>query len=227
MQRRWVRVLWVLGAVSAVAAAGWLLYGTQAGEAIRRNDPVRHWIEAQPALAPLLFVAAYGVVGTLALPVWWLQIIAGYCFGLVMGLVWCHLGAVISSTATVAATQALLGGWMTTRMGSYRNRLARFQRKLGNNGLLVVTAVRISHVMPFGISNYLFGLTRIRIVDVILGTVLGGTLSQMIHIAAGANPRLLISPGFLGILAAINLVLLSPLVVGYWQRARRAAEAAG
>ena len=50
-------------------------------------------------MAPLLFLVAYTIVGALALPVWWMQVIAGYCFGLVWGVVWAQVKVRASSRA--------------------------------------------------------------------------------------------------------------------------------
>lgn len=206
----------LLGGLPILVAAGvWFLYCTPTGGQIRQEDLLRQWIAARPATGPLLFVLIYCLAGLLALPVWWLQIIAGHCFGLAMGMLWCHLGAIFSAAIAVRLGQWLLGQWLQRRIGPYQQRFDAIDRKLGHNGLLVVTAARVSHIMPFGLTNYLFGLSRISLLDVIAGTLLGGTLSKMIHVAAGTNPRLLANPRFLALLVGINLVLLSPLLVRY------------
>jgi len=209
---RWVGTLIFL---ALLAAGAWVLWGTQLGADIRQRDLLRRWTLNDPIVATLTFILMYGLVGFFALPVWWMQLIAGYCFGLVMGVIWCQLGAIIAAAASLGLARWLLGEWARDRAGPYQKRFASLRRKVGQNGLLVVAATRICHVMPFGISNYLFALGGIGLWDVIVGTILGGTLSKMIHVAAGKDLHLLADPRFLAVLGAINLALLSPLIVRY------------
>src|SRR5947209_18311661 len=94
-------------------------------------------------------------------------------------------------------------------------RLHNLNEKLGHNGLLVVMGVRLCHVLPFGLSNYLFGLTRITVMDIIIGTFAGNLPTIAVGTAVGAAPHLLHDWRFLCSLAAINLLLLVPLILRY------------
>jgi uncharacterized membrane protein YdjX (TVP38/TMEM64 family) len=199
----------------AIAAGIWFFYATPTGCALRQEDVLRRWIVSEPTLAPLLFVVVYSLIGLLAMPVWWMQIVAGHCFGLAMGLLRCHVGAAISAAISMQLARWLVTGSIPRRIEPYRQHLRRLDERLGHNALLLVTAARLSHVMPFGITNYLFGLTRMRLADVIVGTILGGTLSKMIHVAVGADAHLLASEWYLVALVAVNLALLSPLALLY------------
>ncbi len=215
-----------MGLVVVGIALVWVLYGTDLGEDIRQRDALRRWTVNDPLLSRFTFLVTYFIVGLFALPVWWLQLLAGHCFGLVMGVVWCHVGAMAAAWASVQLAQWLMGDWIEGHLGRHRERFHAICRKLGHNGLLVVTATRVSHVMPFGISNYLFGLTRLRMVDVLVGTVLGGTLSKMLHVAAGSDPRMLYAPWFLASLVVVNALLLSPLLLQRLLPRRTAADEA-
>ena len=65
-------------------------------------------------------------------------------------------------------------------------RLRALDEKMGHNGLLIVMASRLMHFLPFGVSNYLFGITRITLMDVILGTFLGNAPAIAFYVAVGA-----------------------------------------
>ncbi|MGE5612496.1 MAG: TVP38/TMEM64 family protein [Bacillota bacterium] len=215
-----IRRLAVIGGlVLAAALAGWGIYATEFGEALRQREMVRTWLEQWPGVAPAVFIAGYATIGTLALPVWWMQVIAGYCFGLGMGLAWCLLGDVISAVSSMTLAHWLFGRWFSQRAMLYRSKLRRWDEKLAHNGLLVVVATRMSFVMPFGLSNYLFGLTRMRLVDVIVGTLLGGLLTRMIHVAAGVDWRLLTKGWYLLVLAGVSAAVLCPFAIRYWRPA--------
>ncbi|HEX2971373.1 MAG TPA: VTT domain-containing protein [Tepidisphaeraceae bacterium] len=214
--RRWV-VIGIL--MLAAILAAWGIYGTEFGAALRQREVVRTWLGRWPGLAPVLFIAGYATIGTLAMPVWWMQVIAGYCFGLGMGLAWCLLGDVLSATTSMLLAHWLLGDYLEHRVKPYQAKLRRLDAKLEHNGLLLVVLTRMSFVAPFGISNYLFGLTRMRLVDVIVGTLLGGLLTRMIHVAAGVDWRLLTKGWYLLVLAGVSLVALAPLALCYWRPA--------
>lgn len=209
------RLLALAALVGLAAGVAWFLYGTETGAWLRRTTVVRDWVAAHPAVAPLVFVFLYSLIGALALPVLWMQVIAGYCFGTTMGVVWSQVGAVISAIISMQIGHWLFGEWFHEKVESHRERLRRLDEKLGHNGLLVVCAVRLSHVTPFGVSNYLFSVTRISLIDVAIGTVLGGTFSKMLHVPLGDDPRMLWSAEYWAIIAIVNTVLLSPLLLRY------------
>lgn len=222
LQYRWPRAVALTSLLLLVALATWFLYYTEIGQHLRQTRLVQEWVHRQPVIAPLIFILAYCLVGILALPVWWLQILAGHCFGLAMGLLWCHLAAVAATAISARLAQWLVGPWLHRRLQPYHRRLQAIDQKLDHNGLLVVTAARLSHVMPFGLTNYLLGLSRIRLGSMLLGTVLGGTLSKMIHITLGADPHMLGNRRYLAALVGINLLLLSPLLLRYLWPPRQA-----
>jgi uncharacterized membrane protein YdjX (TVP38/TMEM64 family) len=70
-------------------------------------------------------------------------------------------------------------------------------------------------MLPFGLSNYLFGLTRITIMDVVLGTMGGGLPAVAFYVALGVGRHLLRDWRFWTTLGAVNIVLLVPLALRY------------
>src|SRR6185436_6076927 len=101
----------------------------------------------------------------LGLPVWWLQILAGYGFGLLMGVIWSQIGATLGATTVFQISRWLGADWFHQKVESKATKLKAIDERLGHNGLLVVMAVRLMHFLPFAISNYLFGLTTITAID--------------------------------------------------------------
>jgi uncharacterized membrane protein YdjX (TVP38/TMEM64 family) len=166
-------------------------------------------------IAPLVFVLLYVALGVLALPVWWLQILAGYGFGLAMGIVWSQLAATLAAVGAAAISRFLLWVWFHTRVESHAARLRALDEKMGHNGLLVVCGVRLAHFIPAGVSNYAFGLTRISLRDIAIGTLLGGTPTAASFVTVGAARHLLSDWRYLAAIAVLNVGLLGLLVVRY------------
>ncbi len=201
--------------VVLVATAAWFLYGTDEGRRLREANIVRQWSDERPVVMTIVFVILYTTVGALALPVFWLQVVAGDCFGTLLGVIWCQTAAVLASIISMRLGHWLFGEWFRERVEAHRERIRRLDERLGHNGLLVVTAVRLSHLTPFGLSNYLFSVTRISVIDVVVGTVLGGTLSKMLHVPLGDDPGMLVSMEYWRLVIAVNLLLVSPLLLRY------------
>ncbi len=211
-----VLVLLLLAIVTAAA----LLLGTEAGRQILRNphhhgQSVKQWATAHQIVAPLVFVVVFTVVGILALPMWWLQILAGYGFGLAMGIVWSQLASTIAAVGAAALSRFLLANWFHTRIESHAARLRALDKRLGHNGLLVVVAVRLAHFLPAGLSNYAFGLTTISLTDVAVGTALGGIPAVATWVTIGAARHLLTDWRYLTALGLMNALLLLPLILRY------------
>lgn len=209
------RLLLTLALLVLIGALLYLFHFTAWGQRLLENPALRNWITTRPRLAPLLFLALYSACGLFGLPVWWLQMLAGYCFGLMLGLLWCTAGALLGSALTLQVGHFLFGEYFHRHIEPHTQRLAALDEKLGHNGLLVVTTVRLSNIIPFGLANYAFALTRISLLDVLLGTVMGGTLGKMIYVALGADPKAFASRGFLGALVIVNGLLLLPLLLRY------------
>ena len=76
-------------------------------------------------------------------------------------------------------------------------------------------AVRLVHLLPFALSNYAIGLTRISLLDVIVGNLLGGIPVTAFWVTIGADRTLLEHWEYVTMLVGINLILIIPLALRY------------
>ena len=216
-------VVLVLLIAAIVATAVLLLTSEQGRRALREPHVIgadfRAWVRAHSTVAPIVFVALYVTLALLMVPLWWLQVLAGYGFGLIAGVMWCQLGATIAAPAAAGISRWVAGEWFARHVESKMPRLRAVEEKLGHNGLLVVMAARVLHGMPFGLINYAFGLMRVPLIDVAVGTLIGGIATVTIYVAIGADHTLLANWRFIAIVVLIHLVILVPLVLRYLQPA--------
>src|SRR5438045_387555 len=77
------------------------------------------------------------------------------------------------------------------KVESRLKRLRDVDEKMGHNGFAVVMLVRLTHIIPYNVANYLFGLTRVSTIDVAIGTLLGNVPSAIFYTTLGAGPALL------------------------------------
>jgi uncharacterized membrane protein YdjX (TVP38/TMEM64 family) len=194
------------------------LFGTKQGHDLQDHpETMKHWVEQHRVMVLVGFLVAYVVIGVMAMPVWWLQILSGYCFGLVGGTLMSQISSTIAAVATRNLSNWLAGAYVHEKLEARREKLRKLDEKLGHNGLLVVMAVRLSHVVPFGLSNYLFGMSRISMIYVAVGSFLGGIPAAYLYATIGADPELVKDWRFDVSLVCVNLLLLIPLLLRYLQ----------
>jgi uncharacterized membrane protein YdjX (TVP38/TMEM64 family) len=210
-----LRGIILMALVALAIVALYVLFKTPIGAKLRDRSFVLGWVGDHRFTAPLVLVGVYILFAVLMLPVWQIQLAAGYCFGLVMGIFWCEIGAVIGGVIALLLSRWLMGQWFRARYESRIARLHAINDKLGDNGLLVVMGIRLCHLLPFGLSNYLFGLTRITAMDVALGTLGGGMPAIGAYVIFGAGRAREFKPW--AVLTAINIVMLIPLAIKYWK----------
>jgi phospholipase D1/2 len=215
-------IVFVLLLLAAGGVAYWL-FGTEHGQRWTERDYAREQVEAHPVIAPLAFVAAYVVLGVLLVPLWWMQLLAGVCFGIPYGTLLCVAGHVAGATGTVWLSEWLTGDWLRRILGRRLEKVEALRRRIGRNPLLLVAAARLVHGVPFGASNYAFGLLEFRLRDVALGTLIGCPATIAMYVTVGAlgldltkEWRLLVA------VLAVNLCILAPV----WWYARRRTRTA-
>jgi uncharacterized membrane protein YdjX (TVP38/TMEM64 family) len=126
-------------------------------------------IRAYPA-TPLVFLALHIVASLTFVPRSLLGLAAGIVFGVWWGLLWAALGSVIGAVAGF-----LLARYIHSTIFD-RARWTRFAAVLERaerGGWRVVTLIRLVPVIPHSLSNYALGLTRLRLGDYALGSLLG------------------------------------------------------
>jgi len=212
------RLLVLILLILLAIAAAIFLFTTQIGHDLRHHPHLLHdKIEQHRPAVILIFIAVYLLMAILAMPVWWLQIISGYCFGLIGGIFMSQISYTLAAILTTRLSHWLAGDLVHKKLEARSEKLRKLDVKLGHNGLLVVMAVRLSHVIPFGLSNYVFGLSRISTIDIAVGSFLGGFPAASLYATLGANPHLLKDWRYDVSLICVNLILLLPLVLRYLQ----------
>jgi uncharacterized membrane protein YdjX (TVP38/TMEM64 family) len=218
--KNWPKLILLAVLVIAIVVGAWAMLGTETGSEFlhkphAKGEAFRAWVAGHRVIAPVVFVAVFIAMGSLALPVWWLQILAGYGFGLAMGVALSEIAATIAAVNGAAISRFLLGEWFHTRIESHAARLRALDEKLGHNGLLVVCLVRLMHFIPAGLSNYAFGLTRISFRDIAIGTLLGGLPAVTSFVTIGAARHLLKDWRYLTAIVGINVLLIGMLLARY------------
>ena len=154
-------------------------------------------------------------------------VVAGMIFGPVPGTALCSISLSLAATFCI-----VLARFVAPRIGvtleGISPRAAAVDRALAagpaSTPLLLITLLRLSPVLPFTFSNYLFGLTSVKIHHVFLGTLVGTLPTQAIYVCAGALGRQALEGG-LKVPPALLVGGVVATVLAVWIVGRVAQEA--
>lgn len=127
-------------------------------------------VERLGPLGPIAFVAGYAIACIVLVPASLLTLAAGAIFGLVWGTIYTLIGAAIGATLGFLIGRYAARGLVERRLAD-NARFAAIDRAVGAEGFKIVALLRLSPVFPFSILNYALGLTRVRLVDYLLGMI--------------------------------------------------------
>jgi uncharacterized membrane protein YdjX (TVP38/TMEM64 family) len=221
-----MRWKWVAAAAGLVA----LIVAT-------RVLPVQAWlasfqdrVRGRGVAGAVAYGAVYVVSALLFVPGSVLTIGAGLIFGLAWGTV---LVSVASTTA--AALAFLIARYVArARVGRLADRNEKFgaiDRAVAEQGWKVVALLRLSPLIPFSLSNYLYGLTPVRFAPYVLTSWIAMLPATFLYVYLGAAGNAAVSgrgPGG-GWRAALWVVgLLATIAVTFFvtRAARRELEKA-
>lgn len=135
---------------------------------------------------PLLFIAAAALSPLLLLPAAVLGVVAGICFGPVLGVIITLVGCNLSATITYAAGRLSRGG--VAGAGRINRMVERYGPRLRRNAFVAVVVLRLSF-LPYDPINYLVGLLRVRWALFIAANTLGSLPGVIALVLAGASVR--------------------------------------
>jgi len=175
------RARWILAALALVAlvAASRVL---PVGEWLRA---FQSWVSRQGALGGVLYAIVYTVAALLFVPGSVLTIGAGLLFGLFWGTV------IVSLASTAAAALAFLIARYVARgkvegLAKRSEKFAAIDAAVREEGWRVVALLRLSPLVPFNLSNYLYGLTPVAFGPYVLASWAAMLPATIVYVWIGA-----------------------------------------
>lgn len=157
--RAWQRVQWVRGGSLAAIALSVLLLARVAPLSAM-VDAARDAVAELGALGPVVLVAAYLACGLLLLPCWVLTVVAGALYGVVGGSLLVTGAATLTVAASILLARRVLRRRLERAVRGSR-RLRALDAAITEGGWRVVALARLTPVLPFGVQNYLYGVSGI------------------------------------------------------------------
>ena len=161
--------------------------------------PVRDWLRnfndwvGQMGVAGIfIFIGVYAVATVLLAPGAILTIGAGFAFGLWKGFL------AVSAGSTLGAALAFLVARFIARdrveaIAKGNEKFRKIDHAIGKQGAKLVFLLRLSPVIPFNLSNYLYGLTGVKVWPYVLASWLGMMPGTLLYVYIGTAGKAAVS----------------------------------
>lgn len=182
-------------------------------------DPqqLQAWLKKMGIWAPIVYVVLYTVGTTLILPSTPLNLSGGALFGVWWGTLWTTVAAIVAAVVPFAFTRTVGREYIARKLAG---RWEAIDAEMRQGGLFYMFAIRLLPLFPYGIVNFVAGLTSIRFRDYFMGTILGTVPGILPSVMMGSGLQALSSGNVVPLMCA--LALTGMLVgVATWYRRRR------
>src|SRR5436189_1467212 len=161
--------------------------------------PVQQWLSSfndwvgQMGVAGIfIFIGVYVVATVLLAPGAILTIGAGFAFGLWKGFL------AVSAGSTLGAALAFLVARFIARdkveaIAKRNDKFRNVDSAIGKQGAKLIFLLRLSPVIPFNLSNYLYGLTRVRFCPYVLASWIGMMPGTFLYVYIGTAGKAAVS----------------------------------
>ncbi len=177
------RASWLKLGIFCVIVAGLYLGLKGLGIDVATVSPqrVRQFVLSFGALAPLVYLVAYGQP-LVPLPAMVMTLTAGIAFGPIWGVPAALIGSTVRACGQFLIAKRL-GRETVERF--LKGRLSRLDEQIGQNSFRTVLLVRLIPNFPFDVQNYGLGFTQVRFLPYAVATFLGMLPGSITYVYLG------------------------------------------
>ena len=180
-------------------------------------------VDARTFTSALVYSLVYAALTALSLPgAALLTLLAGYLFGMFLGLVVVNVGATLGATGAFLIVRYLLGKKLHQ---TYAGKLVGFNAHITEQGSSYLLSIRLLALFPFFLVNILAGLTTVSLTTFVWTTSIGILPGSLVFLYAGKQLGQIESVGEIiswpVLVAFVGLTLLSLLPAIVRKRGRK------
>lgn len=183
------------------------------------------WAERLGTVGALLYGVLFGMTSMLMLPSIPFTIIAGFAFGMVKGVISIMVGIAIGAALGFLFARYAARGAIAQKIAAHP-RFGVIDRAIAADGWKIVGLLRLCPV-PFGITNYLYGLTAIEFWRYMGASLVGMLPGCVAFVYVGAFGKQTIEGGGHPVQYVLGGLTLLALIGVTWMLGRIARRAAG
>ena len=174
--------------VLAVAAVAALTVLARVLPVSRWMEALQHWTEGLGVWGYLAYGAVYVVATLLLVPGALLTIGAGLVFGVAKGTMVVVLSASVSAALAFLAARHVARA-RVERWAAQHERYRAIDAAITQRGWKVVALLRLSPLVPFSLSNYLYGLSAVPFWPYVLASTVSIVPGTLLYVSLGAAGR--------------------------------------
>lgn len=156
---------------------------------LKNRDELEMIIKNMGVLAPVTYIVIYIILTLSCVSPVPLAIVAGVVFGVFFGILYTIIGAGIGLSLAFLIARYIARDFIEKKFGQ-REIFKKVESGVKNDGWFILAVTRFLPIFPFGLQNYLYGLTSIKftlysilsIIFILPGTVafilLGGAVAS-------------------------------------------------
>jgi uncharacterized membrane protein YdjX (TVP38/TMEM64 family) len=184
-QTIWQKIWKVLAGFLTIAFPFLVITLLPVGKVVTKLDVL---LDRLGPFAMVVFVVLYVIDALILGPAWLFALAAGLAFGLVKG------GLLVWLSATIAAAIGFLLARSLARhriekLAEKNEKYVAVDRAIKRHGWKVVLALRISPLLPYTVSNYIYGLTAVDFVHYLIASAIGLIPMVAVYVSIGAAGR--------------------------------------
>ena len=145
----------------------------------------RAWVSELGFAGYVLYALVYAACVVLFIPASILTLGAGATFGVIKGTIVVVIGATLGATLAFIVARTVARKRVEA-MAAKDKRFRALDRAISSEGAKIVLLVRLAVVFPFTYSNYVFGLTGLRVLPYALATLVGIIPGSIAFVYIGA-----------------------------------------
>jgi len=145
----------------------------------------RAWVSGLGFAGYVLYALVYAACVVLFIPASILTLGAGATFGVIKGTIVVVIGATLGATGAFIVARTIARKRVEA-MAAKDRRFRALDKAISTEGAKIVLLVRLAVVFPFTYSNYVFGLTGVRVLPYALATFVGIIPGSIAFVYIGA-----------------------------------------
>jgi uncharacterized membrane protein YdjX (TVP38/TMEM64 family) len=150
------------------------------------------WVGQMGVAGIFIFIGVYAVATVLLAPGAILTIGAGFAFGLWKGFLAVSAGATLGASLAFLVARFIARGKIEA-IAKGNEKFRNIDNAIGKQGAKLVFLLRLSPVIPFNLSNYLYGLTGVKFWPYVLASWLGMMPGTLLYVYIGTAGKAAVS----------------------------------
>jgi uncharacterized membrane protein YdjX (TVP38/TMEM64 family) len=166
----WIKLVVALAIIVAGILVAWRL---GAFEYLSREnfDNLKAWFEGLGILAPVVFILVWIAACVFFLPGIPVTVVGAFVFGPVWGTVYSLIGATLGATAAFLVGRYAARG-MVEGLIQRNQALQKIDAGVERQGWRMLMITRLVPIFPFNAQNFVYGLTKIRLLTYVVLTLI-------------------------------------------------------